>query len=188
MTHIKNKFQYKILYYYSGDLGSKYQRFEKTFVATLVAEKRVLTKRSFEKTNCCKQNTDGQSNRKVDAHKNRQTFQRDFARNLFEPDTARNGSSEKYTLLQTRPLRFAPNVPLCCEKAKTSVVLQKQTSRLNTKSKEECIEKAEEFCKKLGYDVKGVWVSKVQDKTIYVNTKTQNKVLRKQYATVSKTA
>lgn len=39
-------------------------------------------------------------------------------------------------------------------------------------SKEECIEKAEEFCKKLGYDVKGVWVSKVQDETIYVNCAT----------------
>lgn len=49
MTYIKNKFQYKILYYYSGDLGSKYKRFEKTFVATLVAEKRDLPKRSFEK-------------------------------------------------------------------------------------------------------------------------------------------
>lgn len=69
MTYIKNKFQYKILYYYSGDLGSKYKRFEKTFVATLVAEKRDLTKRSFEKQIVASKTQTVQSNRKVDAHK-----------------------------------------------------------------------------------------------------------------------
>ncbi len=35
-----------------------------------------------------------------------------------------------------------------------------------------CIAKAEEFCQKLGYDVKGVWVSKTQDETTYVNCAT----------------
>lgn len=34
------------------------------------------------------------------------------------------------------------------------------------------IEKAEEFCKKLGYDVKGVWISKTQETTTYVNCAT----------------
>lgn len=33
----------------------------------------------------------------------------------------------------------------------------------------ECIAVAEEFCRKLGYDVKGVWVSKTQDFVTYVN-------------------
>lgn len=32
-----------------------------------------------------------------------------------------------------------------------------------------CIAAAEEFCQKLGYDVKGVWISKVQDYVTYVN-------------------
>lgn len=39
-------------------------------------------------------------------------------------------------------------------------------------SHEECIVRAEEFCKKLGYDVKGVWVSKTQEETTYVNCAT----------------
>lgn len=38
-----------------------------------------------------------------------------------------------------------------------------------TVSKEDCISKAEDFCGKLGYDVKGVWVSKTQDDVTYVN-------------------
>lgn len=38
--------------------------------------------------------------------------------------------------------------------------------------KEDCISAAEKFCKKLGYDVKGVWVSKTQDQTTYVNCAT----------------
>ena len=38
--------------------------------------------------------------------------------------------------------------------------------------KEVCIKAAEEFCQKLGYDVKGVWVSKVQDEVTYVNCAT----------------
>ncbi|MCM1289417.1 MAG: germination protein YpeB [Corallococcus sp.] len=38
--------------------------------------------------------------------------------------------------------------------------------------KEDCISSAEKFCKKLGYDVKGVWVSKTQDQTTYVNCAT----------------
>lgn len=38
--------------------------------------------------------------------------------------------------------------------------------------KDACIEAAENFCKKLGYDVKGVWVSKTQDQTTYVNCAT----------------
>lgn len=38
--------------------------------------------------------------------------------------------------------------------------------------KEDCIASAEEFCQKLGYDVKGVWVSKTQDETTYVNCAT----------------
>ena len=37
---------------------------------------------------------------------------------------------------------------------------------------DECIDVAEEFCSKLGYDVKGVWVSKVQDFVTYVNCAT----------------
>ncbi len=37
---------------------------------------------------------------------------------------------------------------------------------------EECISVAEEFCQKLGYDVKGVWVSKTQDFVTYVNCAT----------------
>ena len=37
---------------------------------------------------------------------------------------------------------------------------------------EKCIEIAEEFCNKLGYDVKGVWVSKTQDFVTYVNCAT----------------
>lgn len=42
----------------------------------------------------------------------------------------------------------------------------------NMLSREECIAKAEEFCQKLGYDVKGVWVSKTQEQTTYVNCAT----------------
>ena len=38
-----------------------------------------------------------------------------------------------------------------------------------TLSKDTCIKAAEEFCQKLGYDVKGVWVSKTQEQTTYVN-------------------
>lgn len=37
---------------------------------------------------------------------------------------------------------------------------------------DKCITIAEEFCKKLGYEVKGVWVSKVQDSVTYVNCAT----------------
>lgn len=37
---------------------------------------------------------------------------------------------------------------------------------------DKCIEAAEEFCKKLGYDVKGIWVSKTQDNVTYVNCAT----------------
>lgn len=37
---------------------------------------------------------------------------------------------------------------------------------------DECIAVAEEFCRKLGYDVKGVWVSKTQDTVTYVNCAT----------------
>lgn len=37
---------------------------------------------------------------------------------------------------------------------------------------DDCISAAEEFCQKLGYDVKGVWVSKTQDETTYVNCAT----------------
>ena len=37
---------------------------------------------------------------------------------------------------------------------------------------DKCIEIAEEFCQKLGYDVKGVWVSKTQDFVTYVNCAT----------------
>ncbi len=37
---------------------------------------------------------------------------------------------------------------------------------------ETLIKAAEEFCKKLGYDVKGVWVSKTQEATTYVNCAT----------------
>lgn len=36
----------------------------------------------------------------------------------------------------------------------------------------ECIAAAENFCQKLGYDVKGVWVSKTQDFVTYVNCAT----------------
>lgn len=39
-------------------------------------------------------------------------------------------------------------------------------------SAETCIAKAEDFCRKLGYDVKGVWISKTQDSTTYVNCAT----------------
>ena len=42
-------------------------------------------------------------------------------------------------------------------------------SKLNSDA---CIKTAEEFCKKLGYDVKGVWVSKTQDFVTYVNCAT----------------
>ena len=42
-------------------------------------------------------------------------------------------------------------------------------SKLNAKS---CIKTAEEFCQKLGYDVKGVWVSRTQDFVTYVNCAT----------------
>ncbi|MDE7454815.1 MAG: germination protein YpeB [Clostridia bacterium] len=35
-----------------------------------------------------------------------------------------------------------------------------------------CIQIAEEFCAKLGYDVKGVWISKTQDTVTYVNCAT----------------
>lgn len=37
---------------------------------------------------------------------------------------------------------------------------------------DKCIAVAEEFCQKLGYDVKGVWVSKTQDYVTYVNCAT----------------
>ena len=37
---------------------------------------------------------------------------------------------------------------------------------------DKCIEIAEEFCQTLGYDVKGVWVSKTQDYVTYVNCAT----------------
>ena len=37
---------------------------------------------------------------------------------------------------------------------------------------DDCIETAEDFCRKLGYDVKGVWVSKTQDFVTYVNCAT----------------
>ncbi|MCM1533939.1 MAG: germination protein YpeB [Corallococcus sp.] len=37
---------------------------------------------------------------------------------------------------------------------------------------DKCIEIAEEFCGKLGYDVKGVWISKTQDFVTYVNCAT----------------
>lgn len=37
---------------------------------------------------------------------------------------------------------------------------------------DKCIEAAEEFCRKLGYDVKGVWISKTQDTVTYVNCAT----------------
>ncbi len=40
------------------------------------------------------------------------------------------------------------------------------------KNGDECIAIAEEFCGKLGYDVKGVWVSKTQDFVTYVNCAT----------------
>ena len=36
----------------------------------------------------------------------------------------------------------------------------------------QCIAKAEAFCKELGYDVKGIWVSNVQDYVTYVNCAT----------------
>ena len=36
----------------------------------------------------------------------------------------------------------------------------------------QCIAKAEEFCKALGYNVKGIWVSNVQDYVTYVNCAT----------------
>lgn len=39
-------------------------------------------------------------------------------------------------------------------------------------SKETLIQKAEEFCKKAGYDVKGVWISRTQEDTTYVNCAT----------------
>ncbi len=39
-------------------------------------------------------------------------------------------------------------------------------------SGEDCIAIAEEFCATLGYDVKGIWISKVQDSTVYVNCAT----------------
>ena len=42
-------------------------------------------------------------------------------------------------------------------------------SKLKT---DDCIETAEDFCRKLGYDVKGVWVSKTQDFVTYVNCAT----------------
>ncbi len=38
--------------------------------------------------------------------------------------------------------------------------------------RDECIAVAEQFCGKLGYDVKGVWVSKTQDFVTYVNCAT----------------
>lgn len=37
---------------------------------------------------------------------------------------------------------------------------------------DKCMETAEEFCRKLGYDVKSVWVSKTQDNVTYVNCAT----------------
>lgn len=37
---------------------------------------------------------------------------------------------------------------------------------------DKCIEIAQEFCERLGYDVKGVWVSKTQDFVTYVNCAT----------------
>lgn len=37
---------------------------------------------------------------------------------------------------------------------------------------DKCIAVAEEFCRKLGYDVKGVWISKTQDFVTYVNCAT----------------
>lgn len=39
-------------------------------------------------------------------------------------------------------------------------------------SAEECVALAEEFCGRLGYDVKGVWISKTLDETTYVNCAT----------------
>ena len=36
----------------------------------------------------------------------------------------------------------------------------------------QCIQKAEQFCNKLGYNVKGIWVSSVQDYVTYVNCAT----------------
>ena len=47
-----------------------------------------------------------------------------------------------------------------------------QADNGKTLSAENCIAKAEQFCKTLGYDVKGVWVSKTQDQTTYVNCAT----------------
>ncbi len=42
----------------------------------------------------------------------------------------------------------------------------------NVADKDKCIEIAQEFCKGLGYDVQGVWVSKTQDFVTYVNCAT----------------
>lgn len=47
-----------------------------------------------------------------------------------------------------------------------------QTVDGNAVKCDKCIEAAEEFCRKLGYDVKGVWVSKTQDTVTYVNCAT----------------
>lgn len=48
----------------------------------------------------------------------------------------------------------------------------KETSAENAISCDKCIETAQEFCNKLGYDVQGVWVSKTQDTVTYVNCAT----------------
>lgn len=44
-----------------------------------------------------------------------------------------------------------------------------ESSQGNSGNKNDCIAVAEEFCRALGYDVKGVWVSKTQDFVTYVN-------------------
>ncbi len=89
-----------------------------------------------------------------------------FGKNTFDKKIDNKGIWYSYKLENGRVLLTADG------KVAQFETYKEQGNNGKSLDKDHCIAKAEEFCQKLGYDVKGVWVSKTQDQTTYVNCAT----------------
>lgn len=88
-----------------------------------------------------------------------------FGENKFVSEICNNGSLYLYDLKDGR-------VMLTADGRVAQYEVYNDSEGESTVKCDKCIEIAEEFCQKLGYDVKGVWVSKTQDFVTYVNCAT----------------
>ena len=101
----------------------------------------------------------------ITAEKGSEIVSKLFGKNEFAQKIENKGVWYSYKLSNGRVL-------LTCDGKVAEYETYRNDTPSDTLSQEQCIASAEEFCRKLGYDVEGVWVSRTQEQTTYVNCAT----------------